>query len=115
VELSSEAAVPVGMAIHELTTNAAKHGALSVPGGGLGVRWRIDSSPDGPRLHFEWEEHGGPPVRQPVGKGFGSRLLERVLTTQLQAQVRIGFDPAGLRFVMTMPLPEAPALLNPLS
>ena len=106
IELPSEAAVPVGMAIHELTTNAAKHGALSVPGGQVAVGW--DVRPEGARrmLHFTWVERGGPPVHQPTRQGFGSRLLQRVLTSQLQAEVRIAFPDSGLRFTMVMPLPR---------
>src|ERR687894_206995 len=57
VELPSEAAVPIGMAIHELTTNAAKHGALSTFGGQVEVRWQIVDQ-DQPMLHFTWVEHG---------------------------------------------------------
>ena len=111
IELPSEAAVPVGMAIHELTTNAAKHGALSVAGGQVAVGW--DVRPEGARrmLHFTWIESGGPPVHQPTRQGFGSRLLQRVLTSQLQAEVRIAFPDSGLRFTMVMPLPRD-ALVN---
>ncbi|HZA91097.1 MAG TPA: PAS domain-containing protein, partial [Gemmatimonadales bacterium] len=60
VELPSEAAVPIGMAIHELTTNAAKHGALSTFGGQVDVRWRVEPGEGRPILHFAWTEHGGP-------------------------------------------------------
>jgi PAS domain S-box-containing protein len=112
VELPSEAAVPVGMAIHELTTNAAKHGALSVAGGQVAVSW--DVRPDGarPMLHFTWIERGGPRVHQPTRQGFGSRLLQRVLTSQLQAEVHIAFPDSGLRFTMLMPLPRDAALVS---
>ena len=87
VELPSEAAVPIGMAIHELTTNAAKHGALSTFGGQVDVRWKIVQQ-ERPMLHFTWVERGGPRVSTPTRQGFGSRLLQRVLATQLQADVR---------------------------
>ena len=113
VELPSEAAVPIGMAIHELTTNAAKHGALSTFGGQVEVTWRIDPGEERPMLHFSWIEHGGPRVTQPTRQGFGSRLLQRVLTTQLQAQVNMDFQEEGLRFSMTMPIPGEPPLFNP--
>jgi two-component system CheB/CheR fusion protein len=111
VELPSSAAVPVGMAIHELTTNAAKYGALSVMGGRIEIAWDVVPGPEGPRLTFAWTEHGGPRVSPPQRQGFGSRLLQRVLTTQLQAQVTIDFEPEGLRFRMDAPLPEKPGML----
>jgi PAS domain S-box-containing protein len=113
VELPSEAAVPIGMAIHELTTNAAKHGALSTFGGQVEVRWRLEPGDERPVLHFTWTEHGGPRVNAPTRQGFGSRLLQRVLATQLQADVSMDFPEEGLRFTMTMPIPGAPPIFNP--
>ncbi|WP_414471711.1 PAS domain-containing protein [Microvirga sp. M2] len=113
VDLPSEAAVPIGMAIHELTTNAAKHGALSTFGGQVEVRWSIETDEDGPMLHFAWTENGGPRVATPGRQGFGSRLLQRVLSTQLQAQVNMDFPEEGLHFTMSMPIPGAPPLFNP--
>jgi PAS domain S-box-containing protein len=113
VELPSEAAVPVGMAIHELTTNAAKHGALSTFGGQVDVRWKVESGGDRPILRFAWTERGGPRVSVPTRQGFGSRLLQRVLATQLQAEVNMEFPEDGLRFTMVMPIPGDPPLFNP--
>ncbi|MEE1654838.1 PAS domain-containing protein [Microvirga sp. CF3062] len=113
VELPSEAAVPIGMAIHELTTNAAKHGALSTFGGQVEVRWRVEPGEERPVLHFTWTEHGGPRVSTPTRQGFGSRLLQRVLATQLQADVSMNFPEEGLRFAMTMAIPGQPTIFNP--
>ncbi|SCX97969.1 PAS domain-containing protein [Microvirga guangxiensis] len=113
VELPSEAAVPIGMAMHELTTNAAKHGALSTFGGQVEVRWHIEPGAERPMLHFNWIENGGPRVTAPARQGFGSRLLQRVLTTQLQAEVKMDFQEHGLHFTMTMPIPGEPPLFNP--
>jgi PAS domain S-box-containing protein len=112
VELPSEAAVPVGMAIHELTTNAAKHGALSVAGGQVAVSWEVRPDVAGSVLHFTWIERGGPPVHRPTRQGFGSRLLQRVLTSQLQAEVHIAFPDSGLRFTMVMPLARDAAVVS---
>jgi PAS domain S-box-containing protein len=109
VELPSQAAVPIGMAIHELTTNAAKYGALSGRGQ-IEIAWELVEGEAGRALRFSWTESGGPPVAPPTRQGFGSRLLQRVLTTQLQADVRIDFDPAGLRFWMEVPLADTPAV-----
>jgi PAS domain S-box-containing protein len=113
VELPSEAAVPIGMAIHELTTNAAKHGALSTFGGQVNVRWHVEHDGGHPMLHFTWTENGGPRVTTPARQGFGSRLLQRVLSAQLQAQVNMDFREAGIHFTMSMPIPGAPPLFNP--
>jgi two-component sensor histidine kinase len=97
VDLPSEAAVPIGMAIHELSTNAAKYGALSAKGGQVIVSWDAQPADEGIRLKLLWEERGGPPVSPPTRQGFGSRLLHRVLATQLNAKVETDFDPEGLR------------------
>ncbi len=113
VELPSEAAVPIGMAIHELTTNAAKHGALSAFGGQVEVRWHLEPDGDRPTLHFTWTEHGGPRVTAPARQGFGSRLLQRVLAAQLQADVKMDFREEGLYFTLSMPVPTEPPLFNP--
>jgi PAS domain S-box-containing protein len=113
IELPSEAAVPIGMAIHELTTNAAKHGALSTFGGQVEVKWWIEDGEKRPMLHFSWRENGGPRVTPPSRQGFGSRLLQRVLTTQLQAHVNMDFQEDGLHFTMVMPIPSDPPLFNP--
>ncbi|WP_114945529.1 PAS domain-containing protein [Microvirga calopogonii] len=112
LELPSEAAVPIGMAIHELTTNAAKHGALSTFGGQVEVRWEIFNG-ERPMLHFSWVERGGPRVGTPTRQGFGTRLLQRVLSAQLQAEVSMEFPPEGLRFSMQLPIPTAPPTFNP--
>jgi len=104
VELSADLAVPTGMAIHELTTNAAKYGALSVPDGSVHVWWDLVADGDVQTLRLEWTERGGPSVEFPKRRGFGSTLLQRVLTTQCNAEVRFDFDRQGLRFHMEAPL-----------
>ena len=114
VDLPSEIAVPIGMAIHELTTNAAKYGALSTVAGRIDVTWQIKPGGAAGTLLFEWRESEGPPVSRPSRQGFGSRLLQRVLTTQVQAEVITDYAPDGFRLVMTAPLPERSAGLNPL-
>lgn len=88
----------VGMAVHELTTNAAKYGALSSPRGRVHVIWSLPAA-DGEesKIRFEWLEQGGPPVSVPDRKGFGTTLLERVLSRQLGGDVEMVFAPKGLR------------------
>ncbi len=105
VELGSEDAVPVGMAIHELTTNAAKYGALSTPAGRLSVTWELERGEDGRAvaLRLHWCERDGPPVTPPARLGFGSKLLRRVLTTQLQAEVEVNFAREGFELRLRAP------------
>jgi PAS domain S-box-containing protein len=102
-QLPSLIAVPLGMAIHELTTNAAKHGSLGTPNGSLVVRWR-EVSDGGRKLCCDWNEHDGPPVELPTREGFGTKLLRRVLTAQLGADVQIDFEPDGLHVFISLPL-----------
>ncbi|WP_375466386.1 sensor histidine kinase [uncultured Methylobacterium sp.] len=115
VGLASEIAVPIGMAIHELTTNAAKYGALSNQGGRIAVTWAL--LPGGPAglLRFAWRESGGPIVEPPRRQGFGSRLLQRVLTTQVQAEVETTYAAEGFALTMLAPLPARNDAANPLS
>lgn len=107
VVLPSELAVPIGMALHELTTNAVMHGALAEPDGRLEVIWSVQQRATGPWLRWEWNEHDGPPVALPTREGFGSQLLRRILTTQVGAEVDIAFDPDGLRVTVELPLKGA--------
>jgi two-component sensor histidine kinase len=103
VELPSEIAVPLGMALHELTTNAARFGALSVEEGSLEVRWALVRQQDDV-LHNIWVERGGPTIQVPEREGFGSKLIHRALTAQTRAKVAVDFQPNGLKVVMDVPL-----------
>lgn len=106
VDLIGDLAVPTGMAIHELTTNAAKHGALSVPEGRIRVNWSVQPGVEGQVLLLDWMERDGPPTETPTRRGFGSALLQRVLTVQCRAEIDYDFQPAGLHFKMRAPLTE---------
>jgi two-component sensor histidine kinase len=106
VDLSADLAIPLGMALHELTSNAARHGALSVPEGGVEVAWRVRRVNGARKLHLRWAERGGPAIQEPQHRGFGSTLLERVLPMQTNADVRITYKPQGLTFRMEAPLIE---------
>jgi two-component sensor histidine kinase len=106
VELSADLAVPVGMALHELTANAVRYGALSVPAGYVQIRWSVGEREGARRLHLEWREFGGPPVNTPRHRGFGSTLLQRVLPMQCHAEVEVQYDWEGLQFQMNAPLVE---------
>lgn len=105
VEVASRLAVSLGMVIHELTTNAARYGALSVYGGKVSVRWSVTVEGARHMLKFHWVESGGPPVALPTRQGFGSRLLDSVLPGQIQAMSRIDYRPKGVRVSCALPLP----------
>ncbi|MEA1834905.1 HWE histidine kinase domain-containing protein [Methylobacterium durans] len=109
VELPSELAVPVGMALHELTTNALRHGSLADPDGRLQVTWWIEGAPGERGLRWDWSEHDGPPAGHPSREGFGHRLLNKVLAAQTGAEVDVDFAPDGLRVCVRMPLPRRSA------
>ncbi|MEG9524177.1 MAG: sensor histidine kinase [Hyphomicrobiales bacterium] len=92
------------MALHELTTNALRHGALSHPGGRVVVTWGIEDGEAGPRLAWTWNEHDGTPPILPTREGFGARLLKKILTAQVAAEVDIRFEADGLRTHVRIPL-----------
>lgn len=105
VMLPAHHVLPFGMLVHELATNAAKYGALSAAGGRLSVTWTVMEAGPCPALSLAWEEAGGPPVRAPERRGFGTDMIERGLARQLSAEVKAEWRPEGLRFLLRMPLP----------
>lgn len=118
VLLPARAASPVCMALHELATNAAKYGALSVPSGRVDIRWSLaDPDPDAPdaprRVELQWTESGGPPVAEPRRRGFGTELIEGGIAYELHGDVEIAFHPSGLACRMTIPLEDEPDRLTP--
>ncbi|MER8956865.1 sensor histidine kinase [Mesorhizobium sp. M0833] len=106
VALVADLAIPVGMAFHELASNSAKFGALSRPEGRLDVQWWIADSAGEQILHLHWQERNGPIVQPPSRRGFGTTLLERVVTVQCNAKIEMHYNPGGLRFTMALPLRE---------
>jgi two-component sensor histidine kinase len=99
VALGPESAQPLAMTLHELATNAAKYGALSVANGRVALEWSW--GPDG-RLVLRWTETGGPPVRKPLRRCFGSELIE-VLTRQLDGETSFDWRAEGLRCEFRLP------------
>ncbi|WP_114947227.1 PAS domain-containing sensor histidine kinase [Microvirga calopogonii] len=106
LRLIPRTALAIAMAIHELATNAAKYGALAVPSGCVVITWMLTPG-DAPRLVLRWEEQGGPPVSIPTRRGFGTRLIERSLATDVGGDVQLTYDPTGVVCVMDIPLREA--------
>jgi two-component sensor histidine kinase len=95
----------LSMAIHELATNASKHGSLSVPSGRVDVAWSITRTRQGLTLILDWKEQQGPaPPRRMPRPGFGSRLINMVIERQLNGQVQQSFGPNGLVATLTVPL-----------
>ena len=104
VELPSQLAVPLGMTIHELSTNAYRHGALSVPDGRVTVTWSVQPAKEKRILICRWIETGGPTVAPPARQGFGSMILTRVLTQQIGAKVDASYLPEGFELRADIPL-----------
>ncbi|HEX8570984.1 MAG TPA: PAS domain-containing protein [Caulobacteraceae bacterium] len=94
--LTPKTAVSLAMALHELGANASKHGAWSGPEGRVRVGWTLAFVPDGRRIELRWEESGGPEVRPPSRRGFGSRLVGRGLAAELGGEVALDYAPAGV-------------------
>jgi PAS domain S-box-containing protein len=109
VRLDSKTAVALGMAVHELATNAAKYGALSTREGRVNVIWRMEANGGKAHLAVTWSESGGPPVKPPQRRGFGSRLIERGLAHELRGDIRIEYRPEGVCCTVNVPLPEGSA------
>lgn len=100
VQLPPAHAQAVAMALHELATNAAKHGALGADGGGVRLSWAVE---DGV-LKLAWRETGGPPVRPPETRGFGTTVLQRALGGALGGSADLDWRPEGLACDLTLPL-----------
>lgn len=106
--LRPRAVLTLAMVFHELTTNAAKYGALSAPGGVIDIRWQPVRGKDGrTMLQIEWIEQGGPPVVVPKRRGFGSKLIEGSVAAEHGGSARLTYDPAGLRCEILMPMEAA--------
>ena len=97
-------ALALAMALQELATNAVKYGALSNKDGAIDVSWTVQNGAVPPRLVLSWTEAGGPPVRAPTRRGFGSRLIERSLAQDLDGQVEIAFAPTGVVCTVNAPV-----------
>ena len=101
VELAPNDALSFGLAMHELATNAAKYGALSVEGGTLKVSWTRLSED---LVEVVWQEGGGPPVPTNRKRGFGTELIEKIVAHELKHPVDLRFESKGVRCVLRVPI-----------
>ena len=103
--LAPEAAQNLGLALHELATNAVKHGALSTPGGKIRINWTSAVEPDGVRrLVFRWSESGAVAARQPGPRGFGHVVLEEIVPGMLGGAATLAFTPEGMTWTLDVAL-----------
>ncbi len=104
VRLTPKIALAFAIALHELSGNARKYGALCVDSGRIAVTWRVAGTEEAPRLRLDWRESGGPPVVEPVYKGFGSLMLEWGLPNELNGEATLRFPAAGVTCRIDVPL-----------
>lgn len=103
--LPPKATLALGIAIHELATNAVKYGAFSNEAGSIFITWAIEPTPAN-RLILSWREKDGPPVAPPVRKGFGSQVIERGLAHELDGTVHLEYKADGLVCTIDIPAPQ---------
>ncbi|MBB3949086.1 sensor histidine kinase [Aureimonas jatrophae] len=95
--VEAQQALGLALAIHELSTNAVKYGALSTDEGRVSVRWDVGPQD---RFAFVWEERGGPPVAAPERRGFGSKLTERIVPSYFGGSAASDYEPGGLIYTL---------------
>jgi two-component sensor histidine kinase/CHASE1-domain containing sensor protein len=101
IPLAPNDALSLGLAVHELATNAAKYGALTKAGGEVSVVWNLAT----PRLvRLEWRERGGPPVKAVRGRGFGTDLIEKIVANELDNPVNLTFGEEGVTCTLMIPV-----------
>jgi two-component sensor histidine kinase len=106
IRVSPKVALALGIAFHELATNAVKYGAFSNKAGSVLISWTTEPSPGGDRLLLRWQEKDGPPVVSPSRKGFGSRVIERGLAHELEGTVDLDYRIDGVVCTINFPAPH---------
>ena len=107
LRLSAAAAQSVGMVMHELSTNAVKHGALSCDEGGIAVAWQIEKGGGSERFTISWVESGGPQVVVPDYRGFGTTVVTKMAEMSLDAETKLDYAPSGLTWRLSCPVENA--------
>jgi two-component sensor histidine kinase len=90
------------MVMHELSTNAVKHGALLEDAGWIGIDWRVDDNGTG--FFISWTENGGPPVKAPAHRGFGTTVVTKMIERGLNGKTRLDYTPSGLAWRLDCPV-----------
>ena len=103
MHVAPDAAQTLGLALHELATNASKYGALSVSGGSVAVQWNIEPGSGAPRFRMSWRERGGPECRNARAQRFRGMLIERLTAEKLDATVMLTFDREGVVWTLDRP------------
>jgi PAS domain S-box-containing protein len=106
IRLPPNVTLALGIAFHELATNAVKYGAFSNAAGSILLAWTIAPTPQGDRLILRWQEKDGPPVTPPTQKGFGSRVIERGLAHELEGTVKLDYRLDGVACTINIPAPR---------
>jgi len=99
VAISGNVAEILALALHELATNATKHGAWSRPEGSVTLRWSMENG----NVHIAWIEENGPEVQAPTRNGFGRTIIETIVAKKLKGTARIKYEPAGLQWQLSFP------------
>jgi two-component sensor histidine kinase len=106
IALRARTAQTFSLLLYELATNAAKHGALSVPEGRVKLQWRIDNLGGDPLFHLHWTESGGPIVETPTRRGFGELLVRRIAPRDMAGKSEVRYAPGGFEYELEAPLRE---------
>lgn len=106
IRLSPKATLALGIAFHELATNAVKYGAFANEAGTIQIMWNIETEANGERLNLIWREQDGPAVVRPNHKGFGSQVIERGLAHELEGNVDLEYLPGGVVCTIDVPVPR---------
>jgi two-component sensor histidine kinase len=105
LKLEPRTALALGMATHELTTNAVKFGALSTPDGRVDINWTLQENASGAALVLKWVEQNGPPVTPPSRRGFGMTAIERAFAHDVEGEAQVTFLPGGVVATLIAPMP----------
>jgi PAS domain S-box-containing protein len=106
IRLPPKVILALGIALHELATNAVKYGAFSNAAGSILIAWTIERKPEGERLMLRWQEKDGPPIAPPSRKGFGSQVIERGLAHELGGSTHLRYQPGGVVCTIDIPAPR---------
>jgi two-component sensor histidine kinase len=102
IEVSAGAVLPLTMVLNELCTNAVKYGALSTANGKVEIAAIVNTPLN--QFQMTWTERGGPPVKEPTRRSFGTRLIEHSFARQLNGEARLSFEPSGVVCILDIPL-----------